>query len=138
MRILQRFLLILNIVWAENLSSLESWSTLFEANEKTHATPHITNIIRNSPENLSADQIKNLETLDIYVKNNIFLIERPLGLTETYNTDHFKFHFVRFHCFIFIQNKNKGLHAFFYNGSFRYCKTLFLALHYSPFNVHTR
>tara|TARA_B100001250_G_scaffold389013_1_gene387739 strand:- start:120 stop:1778 length:1659 start_codon:yes stop_codon:yes gene_type:complete len=94
MRILQTFLLILNIVWAENLSSLESWSTLFETNEKTHATPHITNIIRNSPENLNIDQIKNLETLDIYVKNNIFLIERPIGLTETYNTDHFKFHFV--------------------------------------------
>jgi len=94
MRIFQSFLLFLNIIWAENLTLAESWSTLFETNEKIHATPHITNIVRNSPNNLNINQIKNLENLDIYVENNIFLIERPEGLTETYTTDHFKFHFI--------------------------------------------
>jgi len=94
MRKVQSLLLILNTVWATDLSTIDSWSRLFETNEKTHATPHITNIIRDSPDKLNTDQIKDLEKLGIYVKNNIFLIERPEGLTETYTTDHFKFHFI--------------------------------------------
>jgi len=94
MIIIQAFFLIFNIVWAKDLSAIESWSALFENNGKTHTTPHITNIIRNSPDNLNDVQIKELEKLDIYVENNTFLIERPEGLNETYVTDHFKFHFI--------------------------------------------
>ena len=94
MRIIQALFLIFNLVWAKNLSAIDSWSALFEDNGKTHATPHITNIIRSSPDNLNDVQIKELEKLDIHVENNTFLIERPEGLNETYATDHFKFHFI--------------------------------------------
>ena len=59
MRIIQALFLIFNLVWAKNLSAIDSWSALFEDNGKTHATPHITNIIRNSPDNLNDVQIKD-------------------------------------------------------------------------------
>ena len=60
---LQIILFILNLITAKNISSHQSWSTLFQNNQKIHATPHITNIIRNGPDNLKAKQIKELSLL---------------------------------------------------------------------------
>ena len=90
---LQIIFFILNLITAKNISSHESWSTLFQSNQRIHATPHITNIIRNGPDNLKANQIKDLEKLNIHFDSENFLIERPDGLSEVYTTDHFKFHF---------------------------------------------
>lgn len=93
MGMLQIVLFILNLITAKNISSHQSWSTLFQNNQRIHATPHITNIIRNGPDNLKANQIKDLEKLNIYVDSENFLVERPDGLNEVYTTDHFKFHY---------------------------------------------
>ena len=91
MQTLNKCLLIFSLAIGKNISPLDSWSVLFESEDKVHATPHITNIIRTNPTHFTHSQIEELKSLNISIENNNFLIERPEGLNESHVTNHFKF-----------------------------------------------
>tara|TARA_S200000501_G_scaffold379030_1_gene446863 strand:+ start:31943 stop:33610 length:1668 start_codon:yes stop_codon:yes gene_type:complete len=84
-----------NLIFSESLTTQESVTSLFGNGERVHATPHITNLIRNGPDNLSKQQLIKLQSLGMHEEKGEFLINRPQGLDETHLTEHFKLHFTR-------------------------------------------
>ena len=89
------FLQFINIalVYGNELTSKQSFSALFNIETKIHATPHITNLIRNGPGQLTINEQEKLEKLGLFINNDKFLVERPEGLDKTYSTEHFLLHY---------------------------------------------
>ena len=96
----------LTIVCGSNLTIIESFSKLFNFGQKIHATPHITNIIRNGPGQLSNEQHQKLEQLGLIVQHDKFIVERPEGLNRTYSTDHFLLHYTLDDSYDAVENEN--------------------------------
>ena len=82
------FLQFINIalVYGNELTSKQSFSALFNIETKIHATPQITNLIRNGPGQLTINEQEKLEKLGLFINNDKFLVERPEGLDKTYST----------------------------------------------------
>ena len=89
------FLHFINIalLYGNELTSKQSFSALFNVDTRIHATPHITNLIRNGPGQLTINEQEKLEKLGLFVNKNKLLVERPEGLDETYSTEHFLLHY---------------------------------------------
>ena len=81
------------LIYGNALTSQQSFSALFDTETRTHATPHITNLIRNGPGQFTADERGQLEKLGLAVNGSEFLVERPEGLDETHATEHFLLHY---------------------------------------------
>ena len=71
-----------------------------------HATPHITNLIRNGPGELNKQQLLKLQSLGMHEEKGEFFITRPQSLDETYITENFKLHFTRNNSPDAVQNIN--------------------------------
>ena len=70
----------------------------FNALKKTttgtiHATPHITNIIRNGIDQLSHNEITNLPTINLKLQNRKIVSIMPTDLDQFLDTDHFRLHY---------------------------------------------
>ena len=87
------FLLILSTCLSENVSSLYSYKQLIKNNKNIHPTFHITNIIRNGAESLNERQKKDLEELGLVFKGSKVIVQKPDYLDQTYETEHYRFHF---------------------------------------------
>ena len=81
------------LIYGNALTSQQSFSALFDTETRIHATPHITNLIRNGPGQFTADERGQLEKLGLAVNGSEFLVERPEGLDETHATEHFLLHY---------------------------------------------
>jgi len=71
----------------------ESYNILNSNSGLIHATPHITNIIRNSPNNLTEAEKDGLQNIGLEVINGQIQSIFPNDLDQIYDTDHFRFHF---------------------------------------------
>ena len=95
-----------DFIFSKSLTTKESVTVLFNNNEKVHATPHITNLIRNGPGELSKQQLLKLQSLGMHEEKGEFFITRPQSLDETYITENFKLHFTRNNSPDAVQNIN--------------------------------
>ena len=89
-----RFLFIfISILFGKNISFEKSYESLLDSTTFNHATVNITNILRNEPEQLSLDEIKELSKFGINFHNGSFEVFKPTDLDQSYETEHFKFHY---------------------------------------------
>ena len=95
-----------DFIFSKSLTTRESVTVLFNNNEKVHATPHITNLIRNGPGELNKQQLLKLQSLGMHEEKGDFFITRPQSLDETYITENFKLHFTRNNSPDAVQNIN--------------------------------
>ena len=75
------------------LSAEDSYSALFNSNSPVHATPHITNIIRNGSSHLSEKNKMKLIKLGLHEGFGQFTIVKPNDLDEVYDSNHFRFYY---------------------------------------------
>ena len=75
------------------LTAKHSFNILNNTTGTVHATPHITNIIRNGIEELSDHEILNLPSIDLELQNNKIVSIIPDDLDRHLDTDHFRFHY---------------------------------------------
>lgn len=94
------------LVYGNGITSQQSFSELFNIKSRIHATPHIANLVRNGPDQISISEQARLKDLGLNIKNNQLLAERPEGLERTYSTEHFLFHYTLDDSYNAVDNEN--------------------------------
>ena len=74
-------------------SAINSFHILNNRANVVHATPHITNIIRNGFTELSDYQIQELPSLGLGIQSNKIISIIPNDLDQYLDTDHFRLHY---------------------------------------------
>ena len=87
------FLLIICSSKCATPSAINSFHILNNSANVVHATPHITNIIRNGFTELSDYQIQELPSLGLGVQSNKIISIIPNDLDQYLDTDHFRLHY---------------------------------------------
>ena len=83
----------ISLVLSQDTSFKKSYEFLLDSTSSNHATTNITNIVRNQPIYLSIDEIRELSKFGLEYYNGSLKALRPNNLDESYETEHFKFHY---------------------------------------------
>ena len=75
------------------ISTKQSYSLLLNATERIHATPHITNLIRNGSDNIDIYNPSKLKQLGLKIEDLHIVSAEPNNLDEFYDTEHFRIYF---------------------------------------------
>ena len=89
----RRFLLLalFSQVAGKDLSVRSSYDILLNSKDKVHATPHVTNLIRNGASELTESEKSRLSEIGLSVQGNVIVAIKPTDLDQIYDTDHFRF-----------------------------------------------
>jgi hypothetical protein len=85
--------LIITSISAKSLTTRHSYNTLIDENSINHATPHITNLLRNKTDGFSSEEKQKLQILGLTEKDGKFKAIQPTDLDQNYNTEHFIFYY---------------------------------------------
>jgi len=85
------FLLSSGLLFGRAPSVSSSLASLLNSNEPTHATHHVSNLIRHGHSGLSTVEKKQLQKVGLGLKNDSIIPIKPTDLDQTYDTDHFRF-----------------------------------------------
>ena len=78
------------ILTGESITVRESYNTLLGNQGPIHATPHITNLIRNGAQELSTNEKMDLAGLGLAVLGKNIVALAPVDLDQSYDTEHFR------------------------------------------------
>ena len=89
----RRFLLLalFSQVAGKDLSVKSSYDILLNSKDKVHATPHVTNLIRNGASELTESEKSRLSEIGLSDQGNEIVAIKPTDLDQMYDTDHFRF-----------------------------------------------
>ena len=84
---------LISLVLSQETSFKKSYEFLLDSTSSNHATTNITDVIRNQPIYLSIDEIGELSKFGLEYHNGTIKALRPNNLDDSYETEHFKFHY---------------------------------------------
>ena len=87
------FILFHSLILSKGISTRESYYELFFRDYKVHATPHISNLVRNGNDQLTQEEISRLSEIGLSNEGTRIIAQTPSTLDETYETDHFRFYY---------------------------------------------
>jgi len=87
------FILFHSLILSKGISTRESYYELFFRDYKVHATPHISNLLRNGNDQLTQEEISRLSEIGLSNEGTRIIAQTPSTLDETYETDHFRFYY---------------------------------------------
>ena len=86
-------ILVQSLVFGKGITIRESYNELFHSYGRVHATPHITNLIRNGNQHLTQEEISRLGEIGLTNEGSRIIAQAPATLDEIYETDHFRFYY---------------------------------------------
>ena len=78
------------ILTGGSITVRDSYNTLLGSQAPIHATPHITNLIRNGAQELSTNEKMDLAGLGLAVLGKNIVALAPVDLDQSYDTEHFR------------------------------------------------